>query len=78
MTSDDEKIGTLRMLSSRRWAICRPGREPVEIASGEVFRVEGADGVRVTRMEYTPGCGYYAADGPPLWAGLRAAIGSGD
>jgi hypothetical protein len=44
-----------------------------------VFRVEGADGVlRVTRMEYTPGRGYHAVDGPPLWAGLRAAIGSGD
>jgi hypothetical protein len=73
--SEDEKIGTLRMLSSRRWAIS----DPVELTSGDVFRVEGDDGVlRITRMEYTPGRGYYAVDGPPLCAGLRAAIGSGE
>jgi hypothetical protein len=62
-----------------RWAVCGLGRDPVEIASGDVFRVEGDDGaLRITRMEYTPGRGYYAVDGSPLRTGLRAAIRSGD
>jgi hypothetical protein len=29
------KAGTLRLQSSGRWAVCRPGRDPVEIMSGE-------------------------------------------
>jgi len=74
----DEKGGILRMLPSRRWAVCRPGREPVEITSGELFRVEVDGELRTTRMEYAPGIGYYAVDGYELRGGLRAAIGSGE
>jgi hypothetical protein len=48
-----EKDGTLRMMASGRWAIFRPGREPVEITSGDLFRVEVAsvEGLQLTRME---------------------------
>jgi hypothetical protein len=51
----DNKEGTLQMRPSGRWAVCRPGRDPVEITSGEVFRVEvkGMDGLQVTRMEHS-------------------------
>jgi hypothetical protein len=34
-----EKEGVLQMQSSGRWAVCRPGQPPVEITSGEQFRV---------------------------------------
>jgi hypothetical protein len=37
-----EKEGTLQMQPTGRWAIVRPGQSPVEITSGEVFRVEVA------------------------------------
>jgi hypothetical protein len=37
-----EKEGTLCMMASGRWAVYRPGRLPVEITSGELFRVEVA------------------------------------
>jgi hypothetical protein len=69
-TSDKE--GTLRMMASGRWAVCRAGREPVEITSGERFRVEVADELKLTRMGYDDG--YYSVDGYPLFDGLRAAI----
>ena len=73
-----DKEGTLRMMASGRWAIYRPGRLPVEITSGELFRVEvaGATALQLTRMEYnhTDRC-YYSADGYPLRDGLGAAIG---
>jgi len=74
-----EKVGILRMQPSRRWAICRPGHDPVEITSGEVFRVE-VDGVlQVRRIEYAhDGRGYYAVGGPELRSGIRATIGSGE
>ena len=68
-----EKEGTLRMMVSGRWAVCRPGREPVEITSGERFRVEFAGKLQLTRMEFRRG--YYSVDGYPLRDGLRAAIG---
>ena len=72
-----ERIGTLRMQPSGRWAVCRMGREPVEVKSGKVFRVE-VDGVlRVTRMSHTSRRGYYAADGYELRDGVRAATGAG-
>jgi hypothetical protein len=35
-----EKEGILCMQPSRRWAVSHPGRDPVEITSGELFRVE--------------------------------------
>ena len=71
-----EKEGVLQMQPSARWAVCRPGREPVEITSGEVFRVEvaGVKGLRLTRMEHNDRQ-YYSVDGYPLREGLRAAIG---
>jgi hypothetical protein len=37
-----DKEGTLKIQRYGRWAICRPGRLPVEITSGELFRVEVA------------------------------------
>jgi hypothetical protein len=70
-----EKEGILQMQPSGRWAVCRPGREPVEIASGDVFRVEFAGQLKLTRIEYQPGDGYYSVDGYSLRDGLRAAIG---
>jgi hypothetical protein len=75
--------GTLRMMASGRWAVCRRGQEPV--ASGELFRVEvdGASDLLVTRMESSIvptrhgfwRAVYYSVDGYPLRDGLRAAIG---
>ena len=49
-----EKEGVLRMQPSGRWAVCRPGQEPLEITSGEPFRVEVdcGKGLQLTRMEY--------------------------
>jgi hypothetical protein len=35
-----EKEGILKMPPSGRWAICRPGREPVEITSGVETRAD--------------------------------------
>jgi hypothetical protein len=32
--------GVLRLQPSGRWAVCHPGREPVEITNGELFRIE--------------------------------------
>jgi hypothetical protein len=72
-----DKEGTLRLQSTGRWAICRPGREPFELLSGK-------DGLQLTRMELrhkeTVGgvvqlAGYYSIDGHVLRDGLRAAIG---
>ena len=60
-----EKVGILRMQASRRWAICRPKHDPVEITSGEVFRVEVNGVLQVRRMEYAhDGRGYYAVGDP--------------
>ena len=82
-----ENAGVLRMQPSGRWAACRPGRAPVEITSGDVFRVEVDGKMKPTRMEYRhfedpggrryriqPG-EYYSVDGYELRGGLRAAIG---
>lgn len=74
-----EKIGILRMQPSRRWAICHPGHDPVEITSGELFRIEVDSVLHVRPMEYAhDGRGYYAVGGPELRSGMRAAIGSGE
>jgi len=74
----DAKECFLYMLPSRRWAVRRPGHDPVEITSGELFRVEVDGEPRTTRMEHAPGLGYYSVDGFELRGGLRAAIGSGE
>jgi hypothetical protein len=75
-----EEEGTLQMQPSGRWAVCRPGREPWEITSGELFRVEveGREGLQPTRMEHAHPGGYYAVAGYPLRDGLRAALGTGE
>ena len=61
-----EKEGTLRMMASGRWAVYRPGRLPVEITSGELFRVKVAGEMRLTRMEYNHADRqYYSVDSYP-------------
>ena len=67
-----EKVGILRKQASGRWAIFRPGHEPVEITSGELFRVEAHGELRVTRMEHLYGEGYYSIAGD----GMRPANGT--
>jgi hypothetical protein len=47
-----DKEGVLRMIASGRWTIYRPGRLPVEITSGELFRVEVA---KCLGLELRPG-----------------------
>jgi hypothetical protein len=78
--SMSEKEGTLQMQSTGRWAVCRPGQEPVEINAGDVFRIEvpGEAGLRRTRMEHMDGEGYFSVNGYNLRDGLRAAIGAED
>jgi hypothetical protein len=81
--SEDEKVGALRMQPSGRWAVCRPGQDPMEVTSGETFRVSVGGVLRPTRMEYlhhaeSGGGGYYSVDGFELREGMRAAIGSGE
>jgi hypothetical protein len=71
--SDQE--GILHMQPSGRWAVVRPRREPVEITSGELFRVEVGGKMRLTKMAQAPGRGYYSVDGFDLRDGMRAAIG---
>ena len=59
-----------------RAAACWPGQEPVEITSGELFRVEFAGQLKSTLMEYNHADRqYYSVVGYPLRDGLRAAIG---
>ena len=72
-----DKEGTLQLQPSGLWAVRRPGREPDEITSGELFHVEFLGEMRLTRMEFrhSPRRGYYTVDGYPLRDGLRAAIG---
>ena len=74
-----EKEGILRLQPSGRWAVCRPGRAPVEITSGELFRIEVDGELKVTRMEFKYSAvqlkGYYSVDGYHLRNGARAAIG---
>jgi hypothetical protein len=73
-----DKEGILELQPSGRWAVCQPGRAPVEINSGDVFRIEvpGEAGLRRTRMEHMDGEGYYSVNGYNLRDGVRAAIGA--
>jgi hypothetical protein len=79
--------GTLQLQRSGRWTIVRPGRIPVEITSGQVFRVEVDGEMKPTRMEFRHFVGpanvhrlygqsgeYYSVDGYLLRNGMRAAI----
>jgi hypothetical protein len=68
--------GTLQMQPSGRWAVCLPGREPVEIPAGEIFLLEvsGARELKRARMEQHPGAEYYVVQGYPLRDGLRAGF----
>jgi Domain of unknown function (DUF5348) len=70
-----DKEGTLHLQASGRWAIMRTGREPFELTSGDVFRVEVGGKLQVTRMGHLWGEGYYSVDGYKLRDGMRAAIG---
>ena len=85
MTEED---GILQMQPSGRWAVCRPDRRPVEITSGELFRIEDAGELKLTRMEFRLFTGpmkgrelwgqtgeYYSVDGFHLRNGARATIG---
>jgi hypothetical protein len=73
-----ENAGILRMMPSGLWAVCRPGETPHEITAGDLFLVEFAGKLQLTRMKfrYRPRRGYYTVDGYPLRDGLRAAIGA--
>jgi hypothetical protein len=79
----NDNVGVLRMQPSGRWALCRPGHDPVEIAAGDLFRVSVGGDLKTTRIEYlhhaeTGGGAYYSVDGYDLRDGVRAAIGSGE
>jgi hypothetical protein len=91
MRSQNE--GILQLQASGRWAVFCPNRRPVELTSGEVFRIQVDDmpGLQVTRMEFRHFQGpmkgrslrgssgeYYSVDGYWLRNGLRAAIGVED
>ena len=69
------KQGTLHQQSSGRWAILRLGREPFELTSGDVFRVEVDGKLQITRMGHLRSEGYYSVEGYTLRDGIRAAIG---
>ena len=71
--SMSEKEGTLRKRPSGHWAVFRPGRDPVEITSGELFRVEVDGELRLTRMQHLWSEGYYSIDG--YKAARRHALG---
>ena len=79
-----EKEGVLRMQPTGRWAVCRAGRDPLEITSGEPFHVEveGGKELQLTRMEYRNlrrgGGEYFSVDDYQLRDGLRAAVGEND
>jgi hypothetical protein len=70
-----DKEGVLRLQPSGRWAIIRPGREPFELTSGDVFRVEVDGKLEITRMGHLWSESYYSIEGYTLRDGMRAAIG---
>ena len=66
--------GTLNKMLSGSWAVCRSGKNPIEIKPGDAFRIE-VDGImRRTRMEFEDERGYHSVDGYKLRGGLRAAL----
>jgi hypothetical protein len=64
----DPKEGILQKQASGRWAVCRPGSAPIEITSGELFRVEVDGKLEVTRMEFA-----HAPGGGELLFGRRVS-----
>jgi hypothetical protein len=66
--------GTLNKMLSGRWAVCRSGRNPIEIMSGDDFRVEVGGKMYPTRMEFDDERGYHSVDGYELRSGLRAVV----
>src|ERR1700736_6034934 len=78
--NESEKEGVLRLQPSGRWAVCRPGCQPVEITSGHAFRmaVPGTDQLVITTMEYrhfrNGGGEYYSTNGLWLEDGLRVVF----
>jgi hypothetical protein len=67
------KEGILK-LPSGRWAICLSGHAPIEITSGETFRIEVDGELKPTRMEFAHGergGGAYNVDDYPLRNGHR-------
>jgi hypothetical protein len=46
-----DKEGTLRMMPSGQYAVCRPGETPHEITSGDLFYIEFAGKLHLTRMK---------------------------
>lgn len=72
--------GTLHLQSDGRWVIIREDKQPYEITSGELFRVEVNGLMKPTRMEYAHGPGpgegqYVSVHGYTLEEGLKASIG---
>jgi hypothetical protein len=65
------------MMPSGLWDVCRPGEAPHEITAGDLFLIEFAGNLQLTRMKFrhSPRRGYNCVDGDPLCDGLRAAIG---
>jgi hypothetical protein len=61
----DDSEGVLFLQPTGRWAVCRSGRPPAEITSGELFRVDVDGELRPTRMEFrhSPGRSRAASSG---------------
>jgi hypothetical protein len=51
--TDDE--GILRRQPSGRWAVCLPGRQPVEIPAGEIFLLEVPGARELTQLAQLEG-----------------------
>jgi hypothetical protein len=86
--SDDRQRRRLVQAAIRAMGHLQPDRPPVGIASGEIFRIEVAGELKLTRMEFRHFAGplkgrelmghtgeYYSFDGYWLRNGVRAAIG---
>ena len=47
-----ESEGTLRLMASGRWAVCQPGQDPIEITAADLFHIEFAGKLHLTRMKF--------------------------
>ena len=66
--------GTLNKMLSGSWAVCRSGKNPIEIKPGDAFRIEVDGRMRHTRMEFDDDRGYHSVDGYMLTSGSRVAL----